>query len=263
MYEFIVNYILMPIFVLAIVIFVHELGHFLMARYFKIVTPVFSIGFGKEIWGRTDKRGTRWKLSIFPFGGYVTVGIKDSDPLYQRTLIAVAGPLANFILAFFIILLLSLFYGAPKTPPIIVALNTQAGAFGAGMLPLDEILSIDEQKIPETMETIGKIIEDAKSDKINVRLLRDGQEVNLPIQIRKLNKTDDFGEQYEQKMLGVVFAGQNLKLRAINKVGEVITEGNQVLAREELLKFLDKNVVINFGEGTEREYFLIHVSSVL
>lgn len=253
----------MPIFVLALVIFVHEMGHFLMARFFKIKTPVFSVGFGREIWGRTDKHGTRWKLSIFPLGGYVSVGSTDADPLYQRTLIAFAGPLANFILCIVILFLLSVTYGVPKTPPVIVGLNINAGAFEAGMLPLDKVLSIDGKEIPNSMESIKEIIYAAKTDSVDVRILRDGQELSLPIQVRELNKTDDFGEAYKQKMLGVVFAGQNLKISAINAVERVVTEGNPDLVRSELLKYPDKNIVINFGEGAEREDFFVFINSSL
>jgi regulator of sigma E protease len=263
MFDFVINYIFMPIFVLALVIFVHEMGHFLMARYFKIKTPVFSVGFGREIWGKTDKNGTRWKLSIFPLGGYVTVASQDSDPLYQRTLIAFAGPLANFVLCIVLLFLLSVVYGAPKTPPVIVGLNIHAGAFEAGMLPLDKVLLIDGKTIPNTMESIKEIIYGAKSDKVDVLILRDGQEKTLSIQVRELKKTDDFGEAYKQKMLGVVFAGQNLKVSAINSVEGVNTEDNPSLARVEMLKHLDKNIVINFGEGNEREDFLVHINSSL
>jgi regulator of sigma E protease len=263
MFEFIVNYIFMPILVLGIVIFVHEMGHFLMARYFKFSIPIFSIGFGKEIWGVTDKNGTRWKFSVFPLGGYVSISDIDSYPLIQRTWVAFAGPLANFIFGILIIFFCSFFYGAPKTPPVIVGLNIDAGAYQSGMLPLDEVISIDGKEIPHSMDSIKDIIYAAKSDIIDVRVIRNGIEAIHQIQIRELNKTDEFGTVYKQKMMGVIFAGQNLKLQGINSVAGVITKGNIELTRAELLNHLDKNIVLNFGEGDESEDFLFNISSEL
>jgi regulator of sigma E protease len=263
MLDFIVNYIFMPILVLGIVIFVHEMGHFLMARSFNIKTPIFSIGFGREIWGVTDQHGTRWKLSIFPLGGYVSVSTTDKDPLYQRTLIAFGGPFANFVFALILLIGCSIFYGVPKTPSAIVGLNIHAGAYEAGMLPLDTVLSIDGVSIPNTMESIKEIISASKNDKVEVRVLREGQEKTLFVQVRELNKSDEFGDTYKQKMMGVVFAGQNLKLNAINSVEGVVTEGSVDLNRAELLKNLDRNIVINFGEKGDREDFLVHVSADL
>lgn len=253
----------MPILVLGIVIFVHEIGHFLMARFFKIATPVFSVGFGKEIWGFTDKIGTRWKLSIFPLGGYVSIADIDENPLYQRTWIALAGPLANFLFGIMIIFLCSSFYGTPKTPSVIVGLNTDAGAYMAGILPLDRVISIEGKSVPNDIESIKDIIYSAKSDNVDIRILRDMQEVSFSVQIKELKKINEFGEAYKQKMIGVVFAGQNLKLSAIHSVAGVETNGDLAFTREELLKNLDKNIIINFGEPNNRENFLVNISSKL
>src|SRR5579872_1072579 len=111
------------LFVITLVVFFHELGHFLVARAFGVTVEVFSIGFGKEIFGRTDRAGTRWKVSWLPIGGYVKFagdadaasrpdtkaaaqvsvaerrGMLMFKPLYQRALVAASGPAANFILA--------------------------------------------------------------------------------------------------------------------------------------------------------------------
>ena len=121
------------LFVITLVVFFHELGHFLMARAFGVKVDVFSVGFGKEIVGRTDRVGTRWKISWLPIGGYVKfAGDADASsrpdaeaarqmtaaeregtlmfkPLYQRALVAAAGPLANFVLAIVLKLLLQPF----------------------------------------------------------------------------------------------------------------------------------------------------------
>src|SRR5262245_50233934 len=111
------------LFVITIVVFFHELGHFAMARLFKVKIQTFSVGFGRELIGWTDRLGTRWKVSLLPLGGYVKFfgdadvssrpdakafdqiaptdreGVLHFKPLYQRALVAAAGPLANFVLA--------------------------------------------------------------------------------------------------------------------------------------------------------------------
>src|SRR5512134_2922088 len=111
------------LFVLTVVVFIHELGHFLVARYFGVKVSAFSIGFGREIWGFHDRHGTRWRLAWIPLGGYVKFMDDDSaastpsraalselspeqragsfhlKPVWQRAAVVAAGPIANFILA--------------------------------------------------------------------------------------------------------------------------------------------------------------------
>src|SRR5882672_505905 len=131
------------LFVITLVVFFHELGHFLMARLCGVSVEVFSVGFGRELIGFTDRKGTRWKLSLLPLGGYVkfsgdadaasrpdseTLGKMDArkragalyfKPLYQRALVAAAGPFANFILAIVIFTGLSMVVGKLAAPPVI------------------------------------------------------------------------------------------------------------------------------------------------
>ena len=130
------------LFVITLVVFVHELGHFLVARLCGVTVETFSIGFGREIFGLTDRHGTRWKISWIPLGGYVkfsgdadassrpdSASLQQMDagtrqgalhfkPLYQRALVAAAGPIANFILAIVIFAGVILAFGKPAEPPI-------------------------------------------------------------------------------------------------------------------------------------------------
>lgn len=130
------------VFVLTFVVFFHELGHFLVARAFGVAIETFSIGFGSEIVGWTDKKGTRWKISWLPFGGYVkflgddgAASTPDREriaqmnaeersvafpfkPLWQRCLVVVAGPVANFVLAIVVFTVLFAVFGLKILPPI-------------------------------------------------------------------------------------------------------------------------------------------------
>src|ERR1041385_7085729 len=129
------------LFVITTVVFFHELGHFWVARRFGVKVEVFSVGFGKEIFGWTDRLGTRWKVSWLPIGGYVkfagdanAASVPDAEaaqnmsaeerksallfkPLYQRALVAASGPLANFLLAIVILTGLSLYAGHTVIQP--------------------------------------------------------------------------------------------------------------------------------------------------
>src|SRR5437868_935835 len=144
-------------------VFFHELGHYLVARMFKVPAEVFSIGFGKELFGWTDKQGTRWKLSLLPLGGYVKfVGDMgpasnpaDQEeipeelrhrafqfkPVWQRFLIVLAGPVANFILAVVILTGFFTLVGAPLSN-VVGTVQANSAAAKAGIQPQDKILSI-------------------------------------------------------------------------------------------------------------------------
>src|SRR5439155_17510442 len=135
-------YLIVPfLFVLTIVIFFHELGHFLVARWCGIRVEVFSIGFGRELIGFTDRQGTRWKLASIPLGGYVkflgdenAASVPDRQavarmseterrqsfyhkPIAQRAAVVAAGPIANFVLAILIFAGIAMWYGKQETAP--------------------------------------------------------------------------------------------------------------------------------------------------
>ena len=138
------------LFVITVVVFFHELGHFLVARACGVKVDVFSVGFGKEIFGRTDKSGTRWKVSWLPIGGYVkfagdanAASMPDPEaaarlseaeraqtlafkPLWQRAAVAAAGPVANFVLAILLFTGLIFHNGHTVLAPIIGACGARA-----------------------------------------------------------------------------------------------------------------------------------------
>src|SRR5687767_5929741 len=135
-------YVIGFLLVIGPLIFIHELGHYFVARWFGVKADVFSIGFGREIGGWTDRRGTRWKLCWLPIGGYVRFAgdmspasepssewlalpaeerarTFQAKPLWQRFLIVLAGPMTNIIFAVLIFSGFVMAYGAPQTPPIV------------------------------------------------------------------------------------------------------------------------------------------------
>src|SRR4051812_32016898 len=160
------------LFIITVVVFFHELGHFLVARACGVKVDVFSIGFGREILGWNDGRGTRWKVSWIPLGGYVKFA-GDADaastpdrkasrlsageravmlqfkPLWQRAAVAAAGPLANFIIAIVILTGLFLHDGHMRLPPVVGAVGKGSAAEAAGIRVGDRIVSVNGTPIDD------------------------------------------------------------------------------------------------------------------
>ena len=166
MLDVILNSIIPFVIILTILVFVHELGHYLAAIKNNVKVEVFSIGFGKELFGFTDNSGTRWKFSLLPLGGYVKMhGDADEastkkseeniDPkksfhnksISQRSIILFAGPAANFIFSIVLLIFINCFYGFTSTKPIISEVEKNMPADLSGLKVGDTILEINEKKI--------------------------------------------------------------------------------------------------------------------
>ncbi|MBP7335428.1 RIP metalloprotease RseP [Niveispirillum sp.] len=180
-FGFVWNYGVMFLVVLTVLVFVHEMGHFLVARRNGVRVEVFSIGFGPEIFGRTDRHGTRWKFSLIPLGGYVkmfgdagaastpgsglsTMSAADRAVSFhhkrvgQRMAIVAAGPAANFLFAIVALAFMFMVYGQPYTPPVIRDVLPEGAAAEAGMKPGDRILSMDGRDTPRFEDVLGVIV---------------------------------------------------------------------------------------------------------
>ncbi|MFV3073333.1 RIP metalloprotease RseP [Niveispirillum fermenti] len=178
---FVWNYGVMFLVVLTVLVFVHEMGHFLVARRNGVRVEVFSIGFGPEVFGRTDSSGTRWKFSLIPLGGYVKMfgdagaastpsaqvaQIEASERAVsfhhkrvgQRMAIVAAGPAANFLFAILALAFMFMIYGQPYTPPIIREVLPEGAAADAGMKPGDRIVSMDGRSTPRFEDVLGVIV---------------------------------------------------------------------------------------------------------
>ena len=159
--------ILVAILVLSVLIFFHELGHFTAARFFGVQVDVFSIGFGKKLYSRTIGK-TEWSIAAIPLGGYVKMkGQDDSDPTkisydedsynvkkpWQRIIILLAGPFANFLLAFILYFAIANL-GVPKLLPYVGAVGEDSPAFTAGIKKEDKLIQINGVNI-KYWENIG------------------------------------------------------------------------------------------------------------
>ena len=214
------------LFVITIVVFFHELGHFLMARSFGVKVDVFSIGFGRELIGRTDGSGTRWKISWIPFGGYVKFagdadaastpdreatsrmtarereGVLLFKPLYQRALVSVAGPLANFVLAIVLLTGLNLYTGHNVLAPIIGGVAKGSAAEAAGIKAGDRVTAIDGAPITD-FNQLPEIVAVSGGHDLAIGLARAGQPLTLHATPRIMRMRDSLGDMGNSVVIGV------------------------------------------------------------
>ena len=221
------NYIIPFIILIMVVVFIHEYGHYYFAKRYGVGVTDFSIGFGKEIFGWNDKSGTRWKVCWIPLGGYVKFfgdrnvfsqaeqqeiinKYSEDDrkklfilkPLYQRSLIVAAGPLANFFLALLIFATINLFVGKDMTPAIIDEVQKDSPAFVAGMKKNDKIIYIDNKKVESILE-VSTFINISTSETIEFVVLRNNQEISLLIKPNLVDGKDSLGNSVKKRMIGI------------------------------------------------------------
>jgi len=190
------------LFVLGIVVFVHEFGHFIVGRLCGVGVWTFSMGFGPELLGFKDRKGTRWRIAAIPLGGYVkfygdqnAAGLPDdaalakmspemrrqslpAQPVWARALIVAAGPAANFLLAIAIFSATAYFYGRQTLTPRIERVEPASAAAAAGFQPGDVVLQIDGQPIPGFSE-LQQVVSTHPGKSLTFLVERDGGEVTL------------------------------------------------------------------------------------
>ena len=214
------------LFVITVVVFFHELGHFLVARAFGVKVDIFSVGFGKEIFGWTDGRGTRWKVSWLPIGGYVKfAGDADATsrpdsaaaarmtlaerqgallfkPLYQRALVAASGPLANFVLAIVLLTCILISTGHSVVAPLIGEVSKGSPAALAGIKTGDRVTRLDQSPIND-FEQLPEIISVSSGAPIALSINRGGQDMTIWVTPKLTKIHDVFGNSISQMVIGV------------------------------------------------------------
>lgn len=224
------TYVIPFLLILTVLVFVHEFGHYLIARYNGVRVEVFSIGFGSELFGWWDSAGTRWKFSTIPLGGYVKM-FGDSDAssglpvaglarvtqaerdvsfhykrLGQRAAIVAAGPAANFVFAIAVLAVLFMTFGQPFTPAEVGQVQPGSAAERGGIRPGDVMLNIDGKAI-KRFEDVQQAVRLNPGVPMAIVVKRDGQEIELHITPSRTELTDHFGNRYEIGLLGVARGG--------------------------------------------------------
>lgn len=246
------GYIIPFLIVLTIVVFFHELGHFLVARWNKVKVEAFSVGFGPELFGFNDKHGTRWKLSAIPLGGYVkffgdadaasTPDFERADAMTdeerkgsflhksvgQRAAVVAAGPIANFILAIVIFSLSFMFLGRYVSEPVVSSVVEDSAAEAAGFMQGDVVLSISGNPI-EAFSDIPRIVAPNPDRELMVIVRRAGEEIEIPVVPRRQTITDRFGNENEVGVIGIrnnvnEASGRIVKSGPVEAVGDAVGE---------------------------------------
>ena len=233
------NSILPFLVLILVVVFIHEYGHYYFAKKYGVMVTDFSIGFGKELFGWNDKSGTRWKICWIPLGGYVKFFgdrnvFSQSDqeelikkyseeerkklfilkPLYQRSLIVAAGPIANFILAVVIFLFIYMFIGKDFTPAVINEVQKDSPAEVAGLMKNDVILEIDGTEVKSILD-VSKLITMSTSDFIDFKVSRYDQDVLLKVKPNIVEAEDNLGNKINKRMIGIMLGPYNNKINHI------------------------------------------------
>ena len=227
------NYLIPFLILITFVVFIHEYGHYYFAKKYGVGVTDFSIGFGKEIFGWNDKSGTRWKVCWIPLGGYVKFfgdrnvfsqseqqevinQYNEEDrkklfilkPLYQRSIIVAAGPLANYVLAILIFTMIYMFVGKDMTPAVIDEVQKDSPAFVAGMKKNDKIISIDNRKVESILE-VSTFINTSTSESIEFLVLRNNQKISLLIKPNLVYGKDSLGNSVKKRMIGIRLSSLN------------------------------------------------------
>ncbi|HEX8481244.1 MAG TPA: M50 family metallopeptidase, partial [Allosphingosinicella sp.] len=211
-------------------IFVHELGHYFAGRLFGVKADAFSIGFGREIAGWTDRRGTRWKLAWLPLGGYVKFAgdmnaagqpsqewlalpaeererTFQAKPVWQRFLIVFAGPATNFLAAILILTGFNIAYGVPQSPPVIGTFTKDSPAAAAGVLAGDRVVRIDGKAV-ERFEDILPVVALKLDGPVKLEIDRQGRRLQIDVRPIMLSEKDRFGNESRRAFLGIGSAEQ-------------------------------------------------------
>jgi regulator of sigma E protease len=240
------GYVIPFLFVLTIVVFFHELGHFLVARVCGVRVLVFSVGFGPELLGFTDRYGTRWKIAAIPLGGYVKffgddsaastpdqnqlAGMSEADrrqsffyqPVGRRAAIVAAGPLANFILAIVIFAGIFVFYGKQSTTARVDSVQPGSAAAAAGFMPGDVVLAIDGRPV-ESFADMQRIVSASAGRTLDFTVERGGTRVVLKATPALREIKDNFGNTHRVGVLGISrsMAAEDLKLQPVPPLSAV------------------------------------------
>ncbi|MCP8882287.1 RIP metalloprotease RseP [Devosia sp. XJ19-1] len=220
------SYIVPFLVVLTVIVFVHEMGHYLVARWNGVAIQTFSVGFGRELIGWNDRHGTRWRISAIPLGGYVRfvgdmnpAGGHDADVIekappelaprlfvnknvWQRIAIVAAGPLANVLLTFLILYALLLGYGRYTITPVIGEVLAGSVAESAGFLAGDEIIAVDGYAV-RGFEDFQRYVATSPERPVSVELKRNGETQNLTLVPEAVQVEDRFGNEQRIGRIGV------------------------------------------------------------
>lgn len=247
------------LFVLTVVVFVHEMGHYLVGRWCGIGVREFSVGFGPELLGFNDRRGTRWKLSAIPLGGYVKFvgdmsvtsdptsqeaqGLSAEErrvafhvqPVWKRAATVFAGPAFNFLLTIAVFAVMFSIYGRTVSEPTVAEVRPGTPAEAAGFLPGDRFVSVDGRRVA-TFADVQRIVSGRAGDPLVFVMARGETEVTLTATPDLVEQTDALGNVIRIGIIGVVNNAElgqprHIEYGVAESVVEAVSETGHIIAR--------------------------------
>lgn len=212
--------------VLSVIVFIHEFGHYIIAKWCGVKIDAFAIGFGKELVGFNDKSGTRWKLCLLPLGGYVKMygdasaaSTADAEAMEQmsaeekaltfhhkslpkKAAIVAAGPIANFLLTIAIFAYFIMTSGLPSVDPVVGQVMPDSAAMQAGLKPGDRITRINEEEV-KSFNDITYIISTNLGTPVTLQLLRDGKAMQKVLTPKEVEDDDGLGNKIKRPLIGI------------------------------------------------------------
>jgi len=212
--------------IVSVIVFSHEFGHYIIAKWCGVKITAFSLGFGKELVGWNDKSGTRWKICLLPLGGYVKMygdasaasttdvdaidHMTDDDrkltfhhkPLYKKAAIVAAGPIANFILTIVIFTYFIMTIGLPSADPIVGEIMPDSAALAAGLETGDRIVKINDDKVT-SFNDIPYLIATNLGTPITLKVLRGEKELYIGLTPQEVEDDDGLGNKIKRPVIGI------------------------------------------------------------
>lgn len=212
--------------VLSIIVFIHEFGHYIVAKMCGVKIDAFSIGFGPELFGYTDRTGTRWKISLLPLGGYVKMFGDASEAsqadeemiehlpeeqkrltfhhksLPKKAAIVAAGPIANFLLTIAVFTYFIMTTGLPSVEPVVGSIMPDSPAQAAGLKPGDRVLKVNEKKMRH-FNDIPMTISTNLGTKVTLLIERGDKEFTLSITPQMREDEDGLGNKMTRPLIGI------------------------------------------------------------
>lgn len=281
-------YVIIFLAVLSILVFVHEWGHYIVARMCGVRVDSFSIGFGKELWGRYDRHGCRWKISAVPLGGYVKLfgdvdpasaehtdevddpenGIRRpmteeersqaffAKPVWKRAAIVFAGPAINYIFAFFVYAALFMYYGQTVSPPVAAAVGVGTAAEKYGFMPHDRILSIDGKDM-ESFNDVRREMLLALDVERHFVIERNGTQMDINAKPERVETEDRFGFKSSYGRLGIYDPSHAVEIKKILKIDGVPAE-NEDDKIKQIQDRMGTTYKIEVDLGPKTEELIVH-----
>jgi regulator of sigma E protease len=280
------DFIIPFLIVLSVLVFVHEWGHYIVARMCGVKVEKFSIGFGKELWGFTDSAGTRWKVSLIPLGGYVQMfGDQDpasakasddakamsaddlkvaffSKPVWQRALIVFAGPAINFLFAIILLMALYMSVGKPVNPPVASAVMIDGAAFEAGIRPQDRIVSIDGKAI-ESFSDIQRQVAISLDRPLDLIVNRAGEDVALSVTPKLESLEDRFGFSHSRGLIGIMGTEKGIDIASLKSINAVDMSSETTMdIQSRLQNMIGQGAVLGLPSGDDVQNVSVIITKI-